>query len=197
MKLLLTEERQANSVFIFGCAAGERWQSNVSQHDAEEFTLAYNDYRKSLVTYAFFKTNNRTLSEDLVQETFTKAWVHLSKNGKINNMKAFLRHILTHLIIDEYRKRKETSLDTLLETGFDPTINDYARIYDILDGENAILLIQRLPKQYYQILYMRFVEDLSLEEISQSLGATKNSVAVQTHRGLQKLRTLFENSARA
>ena len=90
-------------------------------------SIAHHDYEKSLTVHAFFKTNNQTTSDDLVADTFLKTWKYILKGGKIEIMKAFLYHVLNNLIIDEYRKKKTTSLDSLLEQGFeikeDNTVN--------------------------------------------------------------------------
>lgn len=83
-------------------------------------TSAHHEYEKGLNAHAFFKVNNRATGEDLVQETFMKTWVYLVKGGKIDVMKSFLYHILNNLIVDEYRKRKTSSLDVLLEKGYEP-----------------------------------------------------------------------------
>ena len=152
---------------------------------------AHSSYEKGLNSYALFKTSNYATSEDLVQDTFIKTWAYLVKNGKIDNMKAFLYHILNYLIVDEYRKHKATSLDTLLEKGFEPTISDHERIFNVFDGEKAVLLIARLPKTYQKVMRMRHIQDLSLSEISLITGQSKNAVAVQLHRGLEKLKELY------
>ena len=156
-------------------------------------TSAHNTYEKGLNCYALFKTSNHATSEDLVQDTFIKTWAYLVKNGKIDNMKAFLYHILNHLIVDEYRKHKATSLDILLEKGFEPTVSDHTRIFDVIDGEKAILLILRLPSTYQKVMHMKYVQDLSLKEISLITGQTKNAIAVQLHRGLEKLKVLYQS----
>src|SRR3984957_2816959 len=83
-------------------------------------TLAHHDFEKGLNVHAFFKLNNHGTGEDLVQDTFIKTWGYLMRGGKIDVMKAFLYHVLNNLIVDEYRKRKTSSLDTLMEKGFEP-----------------------------------------------------------------------------
>lgn len=154
-------------------------------------TVAHHDYDKRMNSYAFFKVHNHATGEDLVQDTFIKTWAYLVKGGKIDAMKPFLYHILNHLIIDEYRKRKTTSLDVLLEKGFNPSFDNSERASDIFDGNTALLLIQFLPEKYRKIIRMRYVQDLSLEEISLITGQTKNAIAVQAHRGLAKLKLLY------
>ena len=157
------------------------------------FTLSYNDHNKSLRSHAFFKIHDRMLSEDLVQDTFLKTWSYMVKGGKIEVMKAFLYHVLNNLIVDEYRKRKTTSLDTLFEKGYEPGADDSERLFNILDGKAALLLIQRLPIKYRKVLRMKYGQGLSLTEIATETGQTKNTTAVQLHRGFGKLRVLYEN----
>lgn len=146
--------------------------------------------------HAFFKTHNHAISKDLVQDTFTKTWKYLVKGGKIDMMKAFLYHVLNNLIVDQYRKHKTTSLDILLEKGFEPIEdNDSAERYlNVLDGKAVLLLIKNLPKKYQKVISMRYIHDLSLKEISLKTGQTKNVIAVQTHRGLTKLKSLYDLS---
>lgn len=135
------------------------------------------------------------MSDDLVQDTFMKTWSYPLKGGKIDVMKAFLYHVLNHLIVDEYRKNKTLSLDALLEKGFEPSVDNSKRLVNVLDGKNALLLIQRLPPKYQKVMRMRYVQDLSLKEMSLITGQSKNTMAVQVHRGLQKLKILYGSGA--
>lgn len=154
-------------------------------------TLAHHDFEKKLNVFAFYKLNNKEISEDLVQETFLKTWSYLVKGGKIILMKAFLYHILSDLIIDNYRKHKTVSLNALFEKGFEPNAGDNERLFNVIDGKALIILISSLPENYRKILLMKYVRLLSIEEISLITGQTRNSVAVQMHRGLAKLRALY------
>jgi RNA polymerase sigma-70 factor (ECF subfamily) len=120
-----------------------------------------------------------------------KTWLYLVKGGKIDMMKAFLYHILNNLIIDEYRKRKTSSLDTLLEKGFEPSTGNTDQLINTLDGKTALLLIKRLPEAYRKIMRMRYIQDLSIQEISLITGQSKNNIAVKLHRGLEKLKILY------
>lgn len=156
-------------------------------------TSAHHDYERGLNLYAFFKTHDREISEDLVQNTFIKTWGYIVKGGKIEIMKAFLYHILNHLIVDEYRRHKTVSLDVFLEKGIEPSTGDSKNLFDIFDGKAAILLIQRLPPIYQKVMRMRYVQDLSLKEMSLITGQSKNAIAVQLHRGLIKLKLLYNH----
>jgi RNA polymerase sigma-70 factor (ECF subfamily) len=154
-------------------------------------TDAYNTYKDDLNRHAFYKLNNGATSEDLVQDTFIKTWNYLIKGGKIHLIRSFLYHVLNNLIIDQYRKHKTTSLDTLLEKGFEPCIDNSVNLSDIADGKATLKLVEKLPKAYRQIIDMRYIQDLSLNEISAITGQCKNTIAVQVHRGISKLKLLY------
>ena len=153
-------------------------------------TVAHRDYEKGLNLHAFFRVHDRAMSEELVQDTFMKTWRYLVKGGRIEVMKAFLYHILNDLIIDEYRKSKTVSLDVLIEKGFEPNAGDAGRFLNVMDGKAMLFLIQRLPQRYQKVLRLRYVQELSLKEISLITGQSKNTIAVQVHRGLKKLKLL-------
>ncbi len=156
-----------------------------------EMTIAHGDYRSILLKRALYKTNDPEVSKDLVQTTFLKTLLYLQKGEKVDLMRSFLYHVLNALIIDEYRKNKMMSLDVILEKGFEFGNDDHDRNIDILDGKEIILLIPQLPKKYEQIIRMRYIKNLSLKEISLITGQSENTVAVQAHRGLIKLKKLY------
>jgi len=157
-----------------------------------ELSVAHHDYAKGLNLRAYFKIHDHARGEDLVQDTFTKTWVYLVKGGKIDTMKAFLYHILNNLIVDEYRKHKTSSLDFLLEKGFEPSTGGAGRLINTLDGAGAMILIARLPEKYQKVMRMKYVQELTLGEMALITGLTKNALAVQLHRGLEKLKALYE-----
>jgi RNA polymerase sigma factor (sigma-70 family) len=112
-------------------------------------------------------------------------------------MRAFLYHILNNLIVDQYRRQKTSSLDILFEHGFDPTTDDNntEQLINKLDGKEALLLISNLPISYQKIMRMKYVQGLTLKEMSLLTGQSKNTLAVQAHRGLEKLKFLYSRSA--
>lgn len=168
---------------------------NTEQEKEQQsiLTTAYRDFGGRLNSHAFYKTSDRAIGEDLVQDTFVKTWAYLVKGGKIEMMKAFLYHVLNNLIVDQYRKRKVTSLDLLVEKGLEPSSDQSQSLFDVLDGKAAILLIKRLPEKFQKIMRMRYVQELSLKEMALITGQSRNTVAVQAHRGLQQLKLLYKS----
>ena len=154
--------------------------------------LAHAEFEKGLLKHARFRVSDTCVCDDLVQDTFLKTWMYLLKVGKINLMKPFLYHVLNCLIIDEYRKKKSLSLDTLLKNGIELEGNELMHSINMIDGQAAVALIETLPEAYQKIISLRYINDFSLAEIALETGLTKNLVAVKTHRGMEKLRTLYE-----
>ena len=162
----------------------------------EQFTESYNDYADLLFRHCLFKVSDRELAKDLVQESFMKTWGYLAEGKQIDSMKAFLFRTLNNLIIDEYRKRKTVSLEVLAEEGFDPPFDNTQSLLAHIDGARALSLIKGLPQEYRDVVFMRYVQEFSLEEIAEVTGESKNTLSVRIHRGLKKLKELFEHATR-
>ncbi len=110
--------------------------------------------------------------------------------GKIDLMRAFLYHVMNRLIIDEYRKHKTVSLDLLTENGLELEAVNSENIFNVVDGKALMLLIKKLPEKYRSVITMRFQEDLSFKEMSAVTHQSQNTMSVQVHRGLDKLKSL-------
>jgi RNA polymerase sigma-70 factor (ECF subfamily) len=132
---------------------------------------------------------------DLTQETFLRVWKYNENGGEIEDVKAFLYRTLNNLVVDEYRKKKTVSLDSLLEEDgvsegdFDDLIsNDRSSFEQAIDAKRALVILERLPEKYRTALTLRYVDGLSPKEIAEITNETENVVSVRIHRGLAKLR---------
>lgn len=152
---------------------------------------AYEEYSDAIFRYCLFKISDREKALDLVQETFARVWQYLMHGNEIDNIKTFLYTTARNLIIDEYRKKKTYSLDTLLDQGIEPHIDIEESLYTALDIARVMEFVQELPENYSSIIVMRYVNDLSVKEIAQIVNESENVVSVRIHRGLSKLRTLL------
>jgi len=157
-------------------------------------TKAHRDFSCGLSRFANAKVHDKDLSDDLVQETFIKTWKYLQNTGKIGFMRAFLYHVLNRLIIDEYRRKKTLSLDLLTENGLELEAIGFENILTLIDGKALESLIKKLPSKYRSVITMRYTKDLTLEEMSFITHQSQNTLSVQVHRGLIKLKALYVGS---
>jgi RNA polymerase sigma-70 factor (ECF subfamily) len=162
----------------------------AKESNNEILTNAHHDFARGLSRYVHLKIHDVATGDDLVQTTFMKTWLYLQKSGKIDLMRAFLYHILNLLIIDEYRRKKPISLDVLTEDGLELAAVNSEGILNIIDAKVLASLIKKLPDKYRSAITMRYTDELSLKEMSAITHKSQNTMAVQVHRGLAKLRSL-------
>lgn len=154
----------------------------------EEFIKTYEELSDPLFRHCFFKVSEREKAKDLVQETFTKAWNYIDSGKEIANLKAFLYKIANNLIIDHYRKSKTSSLDQLMEKGFDVHFPGDEKTENISEYSQVLKAVQALPEKYREVVIMRFMDGMSPKEISETLEVTENVVSVRLNRAIKQLK---------
>lgn len=171
-----------------------------SESQEDRFLKAFEEYNDALFRHACLRISNRDKAIDLVHDTYTKVWAYLRGGYEIDNFRPFLYKVLNNLIIDEYRKRKELSLDAMLaEEGVDEGSFDDLQESTVeamaatLDGKKAFELLEDIGDQYREVLIYRFVDQLGPREISELIEESENVVSVRIHRGLKLLRKLVES----
>jgi RNA polymerase sigma-70 factor (ECF subfamily) len=163
------------------------------------FLKAFDEYSDALFRHASIRISDREKSIDIVHDTFTKVWSYGRDGHQIDSYRSFLYKVLNNLIIDEYRKKKEVSLDSILavegvDEGSFPELSESTTeaLAATIDGQKAFELIADLPDVYREVLIFRFVDELGPREISELIEETENVVSVRIHRGLKMLRTKIE-----
>lgn len=165
----------------------------------ERFLKAFDEYSDALFRHASIRLSDRERAMELVHDSYTKVWTYVRDGNTIDSYRPFLYKVLNNLIIDEYRKRKEESLDALLERegvseGSFEGLKEGSleELADTLDARRAIEAIGRLHDTYREVLTLRFVDGLGPKEIAQLIEETENVVSVRLHRGLKALKSILE-----
>lgn len=178
--------------------AGKDSTDNLSDHEAR-FLKAFDEYNDALFRHAYLRVSNREKAIDLVHDAYTKVWSYIRDGYQIDSFRPFLYKVLNNLIIDEYRKRKEASLDALMEQegvdegSFDDlSENTVEMLAATIDGRKAFELLNELPEQYREVIVYRFVDQLGPREISELTEESENVISVRIHRGLKLLRQKIE-----
>ena len=164
----------------------------IAKRLEEQFLKLYEDLAESVFRHCYFRLSDRDKAKDLMQEAFTRTWEQLGKGAEIKNLKAFVYRVANNLIIDTYRKKKESSLDAMQEEGFDPGIDEHESIMSMIAGREIIELLDGLDDKYRQVIVLRYVDDLAPREIAHIIGETENVVSVRLHRGLRQVRNLIK-----
>lgn len=171
--------------------------SEVGNHE-ERFLKAFDEYADALFRHAVYRLSDRERAIEIVHDTFTKVWTYIRGGHEIDSFKAFLYKVMNNLIIDEYRKRKEFSLDALLsEEGVDE--GSFAELHGgsieeltfMLDAKKASELLTEIPIVYREVLTLRYVDGLGPKEIAELIEESENVVSVRIHRGLKILKDMI------
>jgi len=156
----------------------------------KEFLEAYDTYADALFRHCFLRVSDREQAIDITQETFLRVWQYIEKGNKVGNMRSFLYTILSNQIIDYYRKKKSSSLDAIHEKGFEIESGRYgaSQIFKETETQHLLSKLHTLNDNYREILILRYVDGLSILEISEILGKKENSVSVQINRATEQLK---------
>ena len=159
----------------------------------EQFLKAYDEYADAIFRHCFFRVGkDRDRAHDLTQDVFMKTWQYMAKGNEVENIRALLYRIANNAIIDWYRKKKESSLDVLLEVGFEPSQEKTERMIDTLDGERLLVFLDALEEPYQTAVRMRYMDELGPKEIAEIIEETENVISVRIHRGIKKLQEMIE-----
>ncbi|PJC56205.1 hypothetical protein CO026_01615 [Candidatus Kaiserbacteria bacterium CG_4_9_14_0_2_um_filter_41_32] len=182
--------------------ASPKKTGNIGSHE-ERFLKAFEEYSDALFRHATLRISDRERAIDIVHDTFTKVWTYLRSGHEIETYRPFLYKVLNNLIIDEYRKQKESSLDALMERegvdegSFDELSESTVEaLAATIDGKQALALVDNLPDVYKEVLILRFVDGLGPREISLLTEESENVISVRIHRGLKMLRDTIESETK-
>ena len=159
--------------------------------DHRAFTEAYDLFAPKLYRHAYFRTSSHETAEDIMGQTFLKAWEFVStKPGEVENLKAFLYRICNNLIIDHYRSKVRT--DIAITDGLERTLSTDEDIEDAADLGIALdrmhEALDGLHHEAKDLIVMRYIDELTMDEISVIKGKTKNALYVALHRAVKELR---------
>jgi RNA polymerase sigma-70 factor, ECF subfamily len=159
----------------------------------QNFLEMYDSYSNELFRFVLSKTRNRDDSLDITQETFIKTWDYLRQGKQVENARAFLYRTARNLIIDRGRKKQPLSLDTLVSDESPHDIPDENWIPDGQHYDRTLMLekLKQLPEHHYEILVLRYIQELTIGEIATMYKESENTVSVRIHRAIKVAQKLF------
>ena len=157
------------------------------------FLATYDECADGVFRYGYFRLFDRELARDLTQEAFMKTWREIAAGKQIQNIKAFVYKVMRNLIIDNSRKKKETSLDVMMETGFDVAFDTRKQIDAGIDVQEAVKLLEQLDEKYREVVLMRYIDGLTPREIAKIIDESENTISVRINRGIKQLRELMNH----
>ena len=153
----------------------------------EEFKKIITAYQPRLHAFANSILRDEFASEDIVQDVFCFVWENRSKLNSINNIEAYIVHILKCRCIDYLRKhKKEVSEEEILNLDYSEIKEDSEERYNKL-----LELISQLPENQQQLLHQKYFKNKKIKEISQETGLSEGNIRTSLSRAYSKLRELI------
>ena len=193
-----------------GAAVTVQSRPPASAEDRERFEVLVWEHLDGLFGAALRMTRNRTRAEDLLQETFLRAWrsFHTFKPG--TNVRAWLYRILMNAYIDGYRK-SEREPEVVDQEDVDEFYL-YSKVHESEDfrragnPEEALLsrlmdadvkgALDSLPEAFRNVVVLADIEGFSYKEIAEILSIQIGTVMSRLHRGRRQLQVKLWDYAR-
>jgi RNA polymerase sigma-70 factor (ECF subfamily) len=165
------------------------------------------EHLDALYRTALRMTRSPADAEDLVQETYLRAFRALHQFTEGTNLRAWLFRILTNTYINEYRKRQRrpsnTSLDDieefylydhLVDSGVQPSVDrPEDTVLERLTTDDVSAAIDELPEEFRQVVVLADVEGFAYREIAEIVGIPVGTVMSRLFRARRRLRrTLYD-----
>ncbi|MEA2104294.1 MAG: RNA polymerase sigma factor [Candidatus Cloacimonadota bacterium] len=162
-----------------------------AKSDPRSFDYLYQKYFPRINNFVFHRVKDENIKNEIVSNVFFKAMKKITlfklKKIRINSFSAWLFRIAINETNDYFRKEnREKKIRSQMENR-NPISFKYPINFDIIQEK-----IQQLPFYEQNLISLRFFEKFKHKEIAYILGKKENTIKVQMHRTLQKLRKLLE-----
>jgi RNA polymerase sigma-70 factor (ECF subfamily) len=160
---------------------------------SDKFEQLYDMYYDGVYRYIFVSVKNKWNAEDIISTVFTKIYENRDKIMDVGESKNWVFRIAHNAIIDFYRKNsKVIPIENFLDRGDEDFGYEDIVIRDEFNGVKKI--IDQLPIETKEMIYLRFYGGLKFREIAETVNITENTVKSTISRAIKKIKKNYENS---
>jgi len=164
--------------------------------DKEAYAHIYNQYGRLLFSYGSYFSSDKELIKDCIQEIFVRIFQNRNNLGETDNIRFYLYYALKNELLQELRKKSrsyELNPELLVfstnNTGESQFIKKEA---SRLNQEKVIQMLNALPSRQREIIYYRYIEELSFDKICKLMNLNYQSAQNLIYRSIKKLQSIIE-----
>ena len=175
-------------------ATDEELMHALQLKSLEALEELYDRLHRTALAVAYRVLGDRTLAEDVIQETFLAVWRQADAfRPERGNARSWIFSIVRHRAIDITRggafQRERFSLD---EFGFEPRYPDpWLEVSRTLENERISQAVESLPEEQREAVTLAYFSGLTHQEISDQTGTPLGTVKGRIRLGMQKLRSML------
>jgi RNA polymerase sigma-70 factor (ECF subfamily) len=167
--------------------AGLRARRRETSADEVLIRRLYQEHGGALLAYATRLMGDRTLGEDVVQETLIRAWRNPDRlTEDKGSVRGFLFTITHNIAIDRHRARQARPAEVAQTISSTPVAKDHADA--VVDSMVVLGAMNRLSPEHRDVLHQIYFQGRSVDETAESLGVPAGTVKSRSYYALRRLR---------
>lgn len=160
--------------------------------DRDAFGVIYDLFKEKIYKFIFFRVSHKELAEDIMSDTFVKAWLKITDINTPKALSSWLFQVAKNNIIDYYRLKKAPIIPIEDVADMLPDSDSPVDTVNLtMEHKKLLELMEYLSQDQQTLLQYRFFEDLTNEEIASIMNKTEVWVRVSQHRAIAKLQQLL------
>lgn len=167
----------------------DKYIDKIIEKDNEAFRIVYEETRRGVFSIIISLVRNRTVTEDLMQDTYIKMVEKIRQYQRGRNFNAWLMQIAKNTAYDYLRKSKREMLyDPVEQSYIHDSLKTEAKTYQVQD------MVKSLDDESKQIVLLRIVANFKFKDIAQTVDKPLGTVLWLYNKALKDLKKEVENN---
>lgn len=170
----------------------------MKKGDKASFDMLYEKYKNMALHTAYLITGDYSYSEDVVQDTFVKVYLHCKELKNDSGFKAWMMQILVRTAYKCGRKKSRELPDDEVTQKMDTgrTLSSLEQVIMQEEAEAITQAVRKLPVKQRTVVVLYYYQEYQISEIAQIVGCLEGTVKSRLHTARKKLKSVLKTELR-